>query len=447
MTKFSAKNPQLYNVLLQLTQLVLKNIADEIPNNLRATNESIWIKRDDGIYAKEQIRRIIWSFATDKAIDKLSDSNEYLDFIKIVSEDKDIAPQLNTLVGCCIGKMRLEAKYIILWLVNGFLSNDKIEDFDIGKYDIAYSKMEDEFYSTEIEFEKITPICGLNITTPEIKLSDDISIVKLRDSEILHFFNLGIKLGYDLGNQEFIHKVNEYAIKIRFKLPKVVGEQQYNIPDKYNDYFTNKNEQAVVDALRIYKNGEIYPIATLMKSKSRLASATQYNFEAHVKPFMDSTYKFEADEINDFVALWKESRKAHVFSIGVSRFSQSATRTNNEDRMIDLMIAAEAIFLTDDTSEMTYRLSHRAALFLADKIEEQKNIFSFMKSAYGIRSKIVHGNKPALPKKVDGSTLTLAEVCNTLEQYLRQAIKKLISENGSKKIDWDSIIFSSVGKK
>jgi hypothetical protein len=439
MLEITVKNKELHDALLVLVQLILKNIANAGPKNLVANDESVWIKRDDGIFAREHVRKIIWAFATEKSIEEVANTKEYSDFVRIISEDKWISPQIDTLVGSCLSRIRLGAKHLVLWLVNEFLSNDGIKPFDIEKFNIAYLKIESELYANEIEFEKITPLCGLDIDTSEIRLSDDISIVRLDDSEILDFFNLGIKLGYDLGGREFIYTANECAIKMRFKLPKIIGEQQAEIPN--NDYFTNKNEQAVIDALRVHKDGNIYPIATLTKSKSRLSGAGQYSFEAPVKPFMNSTYKLQAEEVGRFSLIWVERNKAHSISTGIRRFSQSAARDNDEDRMIDLMIAAEAIFLNDGNGEMAYKLAHRASVFLSSDLSGQKEIFDFMKKAYDSRSKIVHGDKPKLPSGAS----TLAEACNTLEGYLRKAIQKIIMEHHSKKIEWDAIVFPSVG--
>lgn len=51
----------------------------------------------------------------------------------------------------------------------------------------------------------------------------------------------------------------------------------------------------------------------------------------------------------------------------------------------------EALFGPEDAREMTFRLSQRVALFLADDQAEAKQLFAMAKRNYGFRSKIVHG--------------------------------------------------------
>jgi hypothetical protein len=293
----------------------------------------------------------------------------------------------------------------------------------------------------------------------EISLNENISIVKLSEKEILEFFRLGIKLGVSMGNFDFVHGIHQYAIKTSYKLPKIIGERDasINIKDfEQNEFFSNKNEQAVIDALRIYKEGKLYPITTTRRGKNILSIGVSFSFEAPVKHFMENKYSLLENEIDEFKSFWSEKRKAELpeknfLSVGVRRFSQSNERDIIEDRIIDLMISAEAIFLSSGGSfqgELKYRLSHRAAMFIETDVKLQKYVFGFMQKAYDVRSSIVHGYDPKLPNKRDGSAYTLEEFCGDIERYLRVSIKKAISTAASAKdksnaIDWESIIFST----
>ena len=136
-------------------------------------------------------------------------------------------------------------------------------------------------------------------------------------------------------------------------------------------------------------------------------------------------------------------------SVSVRRFSQSNERGNIEDRIIDLMISAEALFLSSGGSvqgELKYRLAHRAAMLIGESIGDHRYVFEFMQKAYDVRSSIVHGSTPKLPKKIDGEKDTLDEFCTDIEMYLRVSTKKVIqlvssTDTKKKEIDWKSIVF------
>lgn len=64
------------------------------------------------------------------------------------------------------------------------------------------------------------------------------------------------------------------------------------------------------------------------------------------------------------------------------------------DQTINLTIALESLLSGNDNSEMRYRFSHRASLYLYDIAGYYPNqIQDFVKKMYDLRSKIVHGSK------------------------------------------------------
>jgi hypothetical protein len=457
MLDISVKNEKLYDTLSSLTNVILEIVSRRVKDELVVTTESVWEKQNADSYVKRQIQRPSWAIVLHKANDEITKTKEFLDFINVVSADEIISPQLDTLVGTCAGSCRLEANNIARWPVYEFLTNHGIDKFNVSSFNSVYSKIESLLYSKEIDFENITPLCGFTMDDSEISLTENISIVKLSEKEILEFFGLGIKLGSSMGNVDFVHGVHQYAIKISYKLPKIIGERDasINIKDfEQNEFFINKNEQAVIDALRIYKEGKLYPVTTTRRGKSILSTGVSYSFEAPVKGFMKNKYSLLKNEIDEFISFWNEKSRAELpeknfLSVGIRRFSQSNERDNIEDIIIDLMISAEAIFLSSGGSfqgELKYRLSHRAAMFIETDVELQKYVFDFMQKAYDVRSSIVHGSNPKLPNKRDGSAYTLEEFCGDIERYLRVSIKKAISKTAAAKdksnaIDWKSIIF------
>ncbi len=453
----SVKNEKLYDALSSLTNVILEIISRRVHDGPVVTTEGVWQKENTDSYVRRHIQRPLWEDVLYKANDEITKTKEFLDFINVVSEDEIISLQLDTLVGTCAGSSRLEADYIAKRPVYEFLTNHGIDKFNVSSFNSVYSKIESLLYSKEIGFENITPLCGFTMDDSEISLTENISIVKLNEKEILEFFELGIKLGSSMGNSDFVHNVHQYAIKISYKLPKIIGEREasINIKDvEQTPFFSNKNEQVVIDALRIYKEGKLYPITTTRRGKSILSTGVNYSFEVPVKVFMRNKYSLLKNEKDEFRSFWNEKSRAELpeknfISVGIRRFSQSNERDNIEDKIIDLMISAEAIFLSSgggSQGELQYRLSHRAAMFIETDVKRQKHVFDFMQKAYKVRSSIVHGSDPKLPRKNDGSACTLEEFCGEIEKYLRVSIKKAISkatatEDKSNAIDWESIIF------
>jgi hypothetical protein len=131
-------------------------------------------------------------------------------------------------------------------------------------------------------------------------------------------------------------------------------------------------------------------------------------------------------------------------SLVVRRFHQSTIRTNIDDRLLDLMIAAEGLFLQDSNSELSFKLSIRAAKYLSQDVAvSERLLLDFFQCAYDLRSKIVHGSSPHESFNVLGETLTLGALVTNLENFLRVAINKrlaLDSPNALDKNFWSAFI-------
>ncbi|MEZ0150396.1 MAG: hypothetical protein AB9Q19_13950 [Candidatus Reddybacter sp.] len=449
------KNEKLYDALLSLTKVTLVIVSDRISTELVVTTENIWEKQNDNSYVKRQIQKPLWVIVLHKAQAEIKAKQEHIDLISILESDETISNQIDTLVGTCMGSFRIEANNITSWPVYEFLSDQGIIPFSISIFNKIYSKIENALYSEEIEYENITPLCGFNSHLPDISLDENISIVKLSEEEVIEILRLGINLGTSMGNTDFVHGLHQYALKIKYNLKKIIGDRDRDTDEiEDNVYFNGTYETSIIDALRIYKEGKLYPITTIRRSKNPLSIGTSFSFETPVKHFMNNKFvltKEESEEFKDFWAARKQTKlpDKNFLSVGIRRFSQSNERNNIEDRIIDLMIAAESIFLSSGGSfqgELKYRLSHRAAMFIEEDTEKQRYVFGFMQKAYDVRSAIVHGSTPKLPKKIDETEYTLEEFCDDIEKYLRISIKKTMtqvikSEDKANIIDWKAVIF------
>jgi hypothetical protein len=144
-------------------------------------------------------------------------------------------------------------------------------------------------------------------------------------------------------------------------------------------------------------------------------------------------YNLEQDEVYLFENFWYELESSGVknrsfINIALKRLGYALERSELEDKIIDLQIAAEALFLSNNNnkSELNYRLSMYAAFFLEGSGEKRSEVFKHFRAAYNIRSRIVHGEVPDLPK-VNGISLSLQEFADINENYIRKAFHKIVS--------------------
>jgi len=135
-------------------------------------------------------------------------------------------------------------------------------------------------------------------------------------------------------------------------------------------------------------------------------------------------YKILKDKEKEFISEWQSLNQLipeyYDFPIWLRRYQYSYDRDRPEDALIDLMIILESFF-SSGRSEMTHKISTRAAVLLAidytdkEKFEIEKEYKNKIKDFYSLRSAIVHGED----KKVS------SENVQTLREYIRLIIKKL----------------------
>jgi len=449
------KNPSLYKSLLALTLRSLEILKKGIDKNLVITTETDWATQGNDTYIRQEVKRPLWGIVFHKSKDEIKASEEYAQFVEVIKADETISSQLNTLVGTCMERSRFEIDNIVYRPLSPFLTDTEILAFDEQIFEAEYLKIEKGLYQTDIEIERITPLCGFSTDTPDLALGPNLSIIELSAPETTQLLSLGIKIGESFGPENFIHYIHKFAIKLTYSLPKIIGDKEVKRSiESHNPYITGRLEQSVLNALRLYKEGQVYPIATITKSKSVFSSGTSYNHGTPVRSFMRNKFQLIENEKDNFLEFWKvydglNIPEKHYLSVAIRRFSQANERTNIEDKIIDYLISAEALFLSSGGSfqgELKYRLSHRAAMFIENETEKQRKMFKFMQRAYDVRSAIVHGAAPKLPKKEDGSQFTLEEFCQEIEGHLRFSINKTIkiastAEAPNNILDWDKVVF------
>lgn len=453
------KNQKLYESLLSVTKKSLEILSNSSDISITTIPESTWVKSSEDVFQKQSINKPYWPIILDKIEKEILNSKEYKDCLEVLKTDNIIKNQLNKLVGTYRCSSILQDRMIIFSPIYGllnetnYLSYDKDNIFNKSTFDLKYSKIENFLYTTNFEFERITPLCGFHMDALEIQLDENIFIKKLTDKEILKFLNLGINLSGYLTLTEFHPISTKFAIKISYESPKIIGET--DIKENQNPFDSGSYEKNVFNNLRIFKQGKVYPLSTLTVNKNSIHQEVFFNFGLQHKPFMFNKYQLTNNETDQFKEFWNSKNRIslpenHFLSVSIRRFSQANERDCIEDKIIDLLISAEALFLGSSGSfqgELKYRLSHRAAVFIETEREKQKSVFDFMQKAYDVRSAIVHGTTPKLPKKNDGSQYNLEDFSKAIEEYLRYSIKKIInlaakSSNLNNIIDWDSVIFS-----
>ena len=138
------------------------------------------------------------------------------------------------------------------------------------------------------------------------------------------------------------------------------------------------------------------------------------------------SYELKGEEIESVQQIYKQLTSLNVrdrkfLDIPLSRFHDSYERRNERDKLIDLCIALESLYVREK-DELAYRLALRCACFLERGKVELENTFHRVKNIYDRRSEIVHGTAKAFAEE------QFSKLATEAEEYVRRSINKLLSD-------------------
>lgn len=185
--------------------------------------------------------------------------------------------------------------------------------------------------------------------------------------------------------------------------------------DKIVSYLEN-----VEAALRIYKEGDVFCKPVWSEDGHPMLLAQAYEVPSTIFSRAYELKKQEIGEINEiFEKLQKiDFKKEANLRVAITRLNTSYGKSMPSDKIVDFMIAFEALFVKGTTNNGTI-IATGASFLLGKNQSERITIYNDLLHSYDIRNKIVHGN-PETPKEI-------AKSADQLINYLRKAILLLIS--------------------
>lgn len=163
-------------------------------------------------------------------------------------------------------------------------------------------------------------------------------------------------------------------------------------------------------------------------------------------------FELSEGEVSEFLELWHLLEEgAARFSFSIHRFNLACERELLVDRIVDLVISAEALLLGDvdkrSRGELRFRVALRAAKFIEHPKYGEQDIFRIMRQAYDARSAIVHGGSPENIHIPDNPSANLSTLIEAIEELVRLGLRKALSmKEDGKNIRqaeyWDTVIFS-----
>ncbi len=342
-----------------------------------------------------------------------------------------------------------------LEIILGTFLVDNQPFFEEVLFNKSYDLLENSFYNDFIEFQAIAPIQGLYLNVVKEKkensisydddlepwvISSDLKIRPLNDWEFQRVHNLEIVRRYRFRMSDKIYAINA-TYRFNKKLTPVSsrGSVLNSMSLDHNPLEIKMSEvnqliTEMVWALRLFKQGDISNSGSIHYAKNIFAYNGERLFISELpSPFGNvNPYMLIKEDKMEFKTLWEKFQKAksnatnkHLF-VALRRLNYSRTRSDLEDKAIDLMITAEALAKPPNTGDKNTAIANHFAGYFPGK---ENNVKEIMLKVYGIRNAIIHdGSLDKWTKTYSNRSINVIDYISKAEEFARLVlIEKVLS--------------------
>ena len=422
-------------------------------------DRTLWERGTDAHYRQQKKRiRILWPTLSNEW---LCLRPAYQTCVECLKVDVFIGPHLDRLVGTSMSGFRLETDYILKSLIHAMIDDEGRLVFTSEKFQSKWEEFGSFFRKSQIVSKTIAPIPNLLISSSPLQLNDEIVLDCFTDDEVNRGYQVGVIRPHSI-RIPIIYESITVGIRRTTFIPKTI-QQDNELPAliaaENEGSFGNRPPSRgdlliddILSALRLFKHTQIRTAGFASWTDSPLldAGATSYKVLGQWPYF--GKFELSEGEIPHFLELWRLlEQEAARFSFSIHRFNLAFDRGLLADRIVDLIIAAEALFLSDlddkYRGELRFRFALRAAKFIEHPSYGEQDIFRIMRQAYDARSAIVHGGSPKETHLPDDQSADLPHFTDALEELVRLGLRKALSmkEDGKKLRQaayWDALLLS-----
>jgi hypothetical protein len=318
-----------------------------------------------------------------------------------------------------------------------------------GAFRQAYATWEQDLYNDSDQTVVLYPVAGFLSRLGPLRLTADAVARPMTDDEVAQCIHAGL---IDIVSDRFapVHAAR-WCVAGTVTTRRVLFDPA--APDTWQrglgEYERKTNELAsiaddFVRTLRLHKPGGVR-----IAGRVAMLGNGGLLYGRNPSPVLfPGPYELTAEDRGPVERLWTAMHSQRVrddsaLQAALRRFAFASERPLIEDRIIDLMIAAEAWFVGGEADELSHRLGLNAANFMAQS-RPKRATYEFLRRAYRVRSHIVHG-AAAKPKDLvleSGEKVDERRFADALDSFMRDALHLAVElvESGLWRGDWLALV-------
>jgi len=450
-----AEFPELKNALRAWVNDAIDRLSHDSAAQDYTTDLGHWQRDSDGVFRFADRPIVVWDRI---AVNNLFDLPSWAAVLDVLHGDSRLSDQLDTLVGTAYGGLRIEPANLGRRVLPRPNELSQVAE----SFEARYEELDLFLAAHEIEYVAIWPLPGLTSDVLPVRLESKIELDAMSDRELGFALDTAI-VQMMFPRERVLTPQYEHStcIRYRYSLPKLAGDR--DIDEQHRAFQQIEDELQRIESALKESLSIVLPDAVGIAGRfgivsqpgSLLAGGVTFQQATLAQGPRMRRAHMTGDQAAELVHVWTLVRQPGLqrykgLALALRRLSYQAQREQPEDELLDTMIAAEALYLTElgdaaERGELRYRLALRAALWTDPEQVgfTRREVLNLMKSAYDARSAIAHGGTPK-PKdmKVRGQKVSLPELAKTAKSVIVAGCKAALERTASGKgwpPDWDAM--------
>ena len=379
---------------------------------------------------------------------ELEETPEFREFNGALEQDSELGKRMNTMIGTKSQRRRMEPRDFFQILVHRLVyKNPDTLDVDDEQLVTLWNTTVRSLLATKVSVRFWSILENVEIPIGHREILESVYLHGLSDEEVEQLWdnNNLVQEYYPFYGHFHTSILNvQTVIKTEVEEDVVVGDHKVESTSALSNFRRVQiSFETILTTLRLFKAEPIVMTPIFEVRKDVFGGTGAYGTRTPLLKPYGSPCKLNDGDLEEL------DRLLHVVNPAVSRLSRSLavclrrigfanTRMSVEDRLLDIMMALEALVLTDsgkpeDRGELSFRLALRLARFLGKDAGDMQRIFSLAKKAYGLRSKVIHGGQLE-----SGEVGVVKEIEDLTKAATRKYLHTLAS---NEKVDWTALLF------
>lgn len=361
--------------------------------------------------------------------------------------DPVFGPRVDTLLGTEFGRQaRMFDWLLIEHVLQPIVRQTGAYHFDEAVFDQVYRAFERGFGAKQVHMVEVRPLNGFTSTETAIVLPDGLVLRPMSDLEVSEALRRQAVPRMNGGgvNGARVSRFDQWALTVTQAYPVADGREISN-PKAPTFPILDEPTDRLIKALRLVCGGSVVATRSMFGqvddefpiAQGHSAILNAFDSADHDRP----TYLLP-DQLDDLRAAYNALAVPTVTAdrslrVAVRRFVAAGGRRVEADRLIDLTIAAEALFIEQDTERKRAAIAAGAAMRLVgvpDVAASGAQIRRFMETAYQARNLEIHTRirTPVNLHRLDGTPAdSMPHILEDLEKIMRHAILAVLAEHAA----------------